>query len=260
MRRGQTAVSLLETVIALFLLLGAFTFLAQMYRQSFTYLKQTQREAEANLFAGNVLNELRGWARTPANYQDPLWTSWASVTNSLFPDFEARVKKSARPTLVPCWSIEQQVINPADRVLMSSALVRAQVEVLWRGQLLHTLDTTIAEPERLVRVVNPVVVTAQTAVPSPLPRDQEVEFVAQLVDGSGQPINDVEFSWSVEAGTGNATFSNQSRDTRSATLKNAYLTRGGVTYYTGGSCRVQAKARYFGIEYVGQTANIGLQP
>jgi hypothetical protein len=257
-RTKITGLSLLETLVALFLLLGAFTVLALMYQQSFHYLRRADKQARANLLADNLLAEIREWAAVPANFQQATWAAWANVTRPEFPEFKASLTKSLLPQLSPCTSLELPW-PVAERVVMHSTLALVTLEVSEGGQSVSTVVSTIAEPERRLRGADPVEVTPVGPVPSPLPVDAEVEWTATLFDNAGQPIDDVNFTWTVQAGTGNATL-RPARDQRSATLKNVYVSRSGVAHYKGGNCRVSAVATYHGLEVEGLSGVIGLSP
>lgn len=257
-RAKGTGLSLLETLVALFLLLGAFTVLALMYQQSFHYLRRADRQARANLLAENLLAEIREWAAVPANFRQATWTAWANVTRPEFPEFKATVTKNSLPQLSPCTSLETPW-PVAERGVMQNTLALVTLEVSEGGQSVSTVVSTIAEPERRLRGTDPVEVTPIGPVPSPLPKDAEVEWTATLFDNTGQPIDDVNFTWTVQAGTGNATL-RAARDQRSATLKNVYVSRSGVVYHKGGNCRVSAVANYRGLEVEGLSSVIGLSP
>jgi hypothetical protein len=246
-------------MISLFLLLGAFTFLVVMYKQSFSYLQRAEREARASLFAENTLSEVREWAADPVHFSDTNWAPWASVTRPEFPDFEARVRKRLLPQTTPSLALEAPW-PAAQQARLSESLAQIELSVLWRGQVINQVVSSISEPERQVAPTPAVVVAVVGVLPSPLPKDGEVELQAQLLDTGGDEIADVNFLWAVEPGTGNASIVNLSRDGRRATLRNVYIARSGAVYYAGGICQVSALAKYRGLEYEGLSPDVTLAP
>jgi hypothetical protein len=255
---GKVGLSLLEAVIALFLLLAAFTLVAELYSRSLSHLRLVDRNTRAASFASNVQNEIRDWASTPANYRSDPWTPFQAYGDSDYPDFQARAAVDRAVLPASCSSFELGVPS-ADRALMRDSCRRVEVEILWRSQSLFSFVTLVPEPALTVRSSDPVVVRPQGGIPGSLARDQEVTFEADLMTDS-DPIADVEFVWSVEPGTGNATIEKVSRDGRQAVLKNVYRPRFGSEVHTGGHCRLKATAVYRCTEYRGLSDDLELAP
>jgi hypothetical protein len=255
MRNPRRGLSLLETVIGLFLMLGAFTFLMAMYRQSTGYLVKAEREARATLLADNVLAELRGWASIWSNYSQPTWTSWSSVTRPGFSGLEVRVEKRSQVLNAPDQGIES-AWPVSERIVMAKSVEHVRLQVWSTGRMLVETYATIVEPERVVHATNPVRIVV---VGSPsIPPNGELTFRAGLYDEDDAEIEDVSFVWNVEPGTGNATLREVARDGRSAVMQNVYQLRGGVAVVTGGNCRMSAAARYRAQRFSGTSEEIAL--
>lgn len=235
----------METVISLFLMLGVFTFTMEMYSRSLNHLSRVDRQARATRFADNVMTEIRVWARDPDNFRSPQWNRFRSVSDPDFPGFEARTRVDLVEKFASTRELETQ--RPASRqVKMSETFKRVELEVLWDGTSLFEIATLLAEPARQPHATEPVVVTPLSPLGTGLPPEGTASFKAVLVDTSGEEIEDVKFSWSVEPVTGNGTITDQTRDGLEGTLTNVYIVPPGSRIYVPGTCRVVASAQYFG--------------
>jgi Tfp pilus assembly protein PilV len=258
-RLSCRGISLLETVIAIFILLTAFTFVAALYASSLSHLREAESKEEANRLLLNTMDDLRVWARDPANYASAVWAPYLSVTDSGFPDFEVRVQTSPVRIAASCDAFEAS--KPvSERVTLNDSAKRVTAEVRHKGRVLTQLTTILPEPERTIRVADPIVVQPISGLSIPLAREEEAVFQATLIDSAGDAVNDVSFSWAVVPSTGNASIFevNPARD--QGTLKNTNHYYAGPVYYTGGKCRVEATATYQGIQYTGLSDEIELAP
>lgn len=254
--RANRGLTMMETVLGLFLLVSAFTFVAGLYNHSLGHLQKVERNAYAAQFSRSVFSELRAWAREPGNYLG----SWpTTLTDPDYPGFEARLTVSDVELMSACTDFESTIPSP-QQVLMTSSCRRVQAQILFEGSQVFTVTSLIKEPERTPSDTTPVVVSARGALPTPLDREATIEFEARLLDESGAEIPDVHFSWSVEPIDGNATIKEVARNGTVATFENVYILRRGSRIFTGGKCKVAASVQYFGETYRGTSEEIELSP
>lgn len=254
---GNRGVSLLETVIALFILLGVLTFTLELYSRSLQSQAKVEKNERAAFFADNVLSQLRHWARDSANFRSDPWTRFTNYTEPEFPGFSAQVRTRWAPVLTPCTS--QESPRPADRQRWLRETVKtATAEIFYEGEPLFEVTTLVNEPKRVPATTDPVVVEAVGGAPAQLDPDAEQRYTAKLVDDSGREIEDVMFSWSVQPLSGNAFIAQSARDGSWGELVNAYPIPPAQRVYTGGACQAIATVRYAGVEYRGLSPQIGL--
>jgi type II secretory pathway pseudopilin PulG len=248
--------SLVETVVALFVLLSAFTFVAALYNQSLSHHRNVERKEEATRFLSNTLEEVRAWAGQPANYLLPTWAPFSSVTDPRFPEFEVRVEVASANLSGSCDSLEQAK-DPADRVLLTGSARLVTATVLDRGREIQSVSTLIIEPDRAAQTVE---VFPVPATPATLGREAEAVFEARLLDVDGEVIPDVSFNWAVVPSTGNASISSVNSGLGQGTLRNTNSYYAGPVYYTGGKCLVEASTSYRGVQYIGLSDEVQLAP
>jgi hypothetical protein len=255
--RCQRAVSLLEAVIAVFLLLAVLTFTLDLYSRSLGYLSKSERNGRAASFADNVLSELRNWAGDIANFQQDPWVPFVTFTDPDYPGFQANVTTKLSPAMSPC--SDQERDRPSDRqVIMSTTLKVATVDISFEGEPLFKVSALLSEPQRQVALTNSVVVEPVGSPPASLPPDATQRYKAKLLDAGGEEIKDVKFAWSVQPLTGNASISEQARDGSWGDLTNVYIVPPGDRIYVGGQCQALASATYCGKRYQGRSAAIAL--
>ncbi len=246
--------SLVETILAVFILVIAVSFTALSFHRSLRYQNTIQRKAQGIAFSETIVDQVREWAQTPANFGGP-WTAWNSVTLPDYPGFEARVREGWTPLTAPCTQIALGKLV-TDRQLMANSMKQLDVSILYNGQVEFQFQAFVGEPERLAVSV---LVTPVSGIPDPLVRDGIVEFQAQALDSSGNSIPDVFFLWSSDPITGNGTVISTGRG-QTANLANLYLAPDGATRYSGGQVRVKALCKVRGREVSGFSSPVNLQP
>jgi Tfp pilus assembly protein PilV len=258
--------SLLETMLAIFLLLTVLTFVLELYCRSFQNLTKVEQTFQATAFARDTLEEVRVWARDPVHFSQPTWAPFANVTDSRYPDFAIQTEVAAAELNAACTAFEDG-LNAADRLTMPNSARTVTLSVIHRGVAIFELSSLIAEPERRLAAMNPVRVVANPVAPDPVAVDGEVEFQASLLDSAGAQITDVEFTWSVLPGPevptagirpGNGMIVRVSRDGTKAVFKNRYERTDGTVDHTGGVCRVVANAKYFAATQRGRSVDLRL--
>ena len=257
--RTERGFSLVESVVGLFILLTAFTFVATIYNHSLSHLKGIERREGATQFLSNTLEELRSWARDPANYSQPTWAPFTNVVDPNFPGLEVRITTEPANLAASCDTLEQAKL-PADRVSLSNSAKLVTARVFYQGNETNKVSTLISEPERTVHPTDPVEVTEISAVTTPLAREAEIRFEAKLLAADGTVIPDVNFNWAVVPSTGNASISQVSSSGEQGTLRNSNTYYAGPVYYTGGRCKAEASTVYRGVQYIGFSNDVELAP
>lgn len=254
-RRLRTAgLSLLETLLSLFVLLSAFVIVMSLFIRSSDYLVNVERKVMAVTFGETVLEDLRAWAKDYSNYSSD-WSAKADVTLLEFPGFKARVSAAHPVVPSPCGYLE--LSKPAaEQTLMQNSFRDLTLVVSFEGSAQLSLQTRLAEPARAVREVS----IREVSGGSSLSPGGEATYQASLLDTSGQEIDDVSFRWTVEPISGNGSAITQEPDTSLGVVKHAYVGNDGVSRFVPGSCRLRAVARYRAVEYVGLSSQVELLP
>lgn len=246
--------SLVETILAVFILVIAVSFSALSFHRSMQYQGSIQRKAQSVAFSELVLDQVREWANDPAHFTGS-WAGWASVSNSAYPGFEARITAIDQTLVAPATQLSLAVA-PANRQLMTNSMKNLEVTIFYSGRTESQFQALIGEPERLAARVT---VTPVVGIPDPLGRDSTVEFRASALDSAGNSIPDVFFQWTSNPLSGNGTVVATGRG-QTANLVNAYQAIDGVTRYTGGQVSVRALCIVRGREVSGLSAPVNLQP
>lgn len=247
--------SLLETVLALFVLISAFTVVLTLFLRSNQSLVQIEEKALAVAFSETVLDDLRVWARDYDNW-DSGFGPWSATTLPQYPGFTARVSASVPTVLTPCTQLE--VGKPtAEQREMRDSFRDLEIIVEHRNVEVFRLHTRLAEPERMVKEVVVTLVSGNSSL-SP---GQKATYKAELVDKDGKLIEDVSFHWSVLPDEdGNGTIRNSKTNYSEAELENVFVGVDGMTRYITGRCRLNTVARYRGREYFGQSQAVTMVP
>jgi Tfp pilus assembly protein PilV len=248
------AVSLAEAIVAIFLIVSAVMVSTSLFHSGLRYTRMTQTRAMAGMYGRKVMQEIRSWARQPANY-DSDWSTYqgAELVDPDYPGFVARVAclAAGREALSPSLGLEEMYGARAYRLPRASVPVR--VNVAWgQPEQTLTLMSLVGEPERELDEDPTVVIQRVSGPAGPVPPRAEVGFTAQLRDSNGDPIPGIRFSWSLLPVTGNATLLKGSlpRDGSAMTLKHEYewnpLMSPPQVGPISGEVRLEAVCRYRG--------------
>ncbi len=284
--------SLVETVLAYFLLAGAIYLIVGLFHGGLRAHSRSQRLTEAARVAESTLARVRAWASDPIHFSSP-WSGYNGVTfaDPDLPGYQVRV--DCRPPspdsldlFSPCRSLEASYLALGIDRCMKASVVPVRIQVSWGRSYQDqvTVWTHIAEPERALAASptlvggeltippgpapHPLVVRRVGGPPDPVPRNGEVEFEAQLNDARGIPIRDVMFEWYVVPVTGNATLVDSQLDPaqpRSGTTRRvrhcyAQNPSTGAWRYAPGAIRLRARARYHGVEVLQLSEEVVLGP
>lgn len=267
----QRAVTLPETVIALFILTSAFIVTAALFDRAIRYQSVIERRVLAVQLAQKRLDQLRIWARTSTggssfnfDQSDSGWETALASTDPDYPGFTVSFRVQNQVLYSPCTSMEQPLesIDPTLSRRMNNSARKVKVTVTDDGTGASTeLVTLVADPTRDLDLV-----TLQVTTPGPDPLEPSgnvwtpnagstVEFSVAGYRADGTQVPDLFFDWYAIPLGGNGTIQ-PSRDGRTAMLINGVRTTFGLgTISTGGKVTVAAHGSYRGHGQPPQTWN-----
>jgi type II secretory pathway pseudopilin PulG len=247
--------SLLETVIALFILVSAFAIVATLFFRSNRALVQIEEKAVAVAFAETVLDDIRVWARDPIHFATG-WGTWSDVQMSEFPNCRARVTAVTPSTYTPCTQLESGKPAPQQREMLST-FRDLEIVVEYQDREVFRLHTRIAEPDRRADSVEVVLLSGSSS----LGAWDTATYQARLIDDTGNVIEDVSFHWSMLPDEkGNGTVRGLNTSYAEGQVTNVFRGFDGVDRQITGPCRAEAVARYRGLEISGQSELMDMLP
>jgi type II secretory pathway pseudopilin PulG len=152
-RSRTRAFSLLEAVIAMFLLSFCALSVLELTQSGFVAQKRNQEIAKANLVAQSVIADMRIWAEDINNYKG----TWAPYNRTFvppdFPEYSvtARAQAAGRPLDSPCAELESQwEPTTQGKRTMPDAIVPVELIVSWSPKERDsvTILTYVGEPRR----------------------------------------------------------------------------------------------------------------
>lgn len=196
-RARTSAFSLVEAVIAIFLLSYAALSVLSLTQSGFVAQKRNQEIARANLVAQSVISDIRIWAENIDNYK----SSWSpynrTFTPTGYPEYKVTVRSAASGRAIesPCAELESQwATTDGQSRTMPNAIVPVEVKITWsddsRDQL--TVLTYVGEPRR-----DPSTITFEVTGPSPsaVGVDQKARYEMSAKDTSGRGVDNLMFLW-----------------------------------------------------------------
>jgi hypothetical protein len=278
-RAGRPGFTLLETIIASFLLLMGFLVSLQVFDAAIRYEASAETKSLAVLTASNKLEEIGAWNTQnhyPAGsipFSD--WSHYQGVVSSdiLNPQFTITVTcLPVAPLFTPCTTFESVylpagplVLSPTvtvanDTRTMPNCLEQVVVNVNLGSQSFNW-TAMFAPPPANFAALNPQVVVSDASGASlsgsSLGHDQTINAVTKLVDAGGNTIDGATFSWLV-LGPGNGVLT-ATRDGREAAFVNHFFVKGTKKIYLDGEvCQLQAQAFFMGHEVTGSSGPITL--
>ena len=266
-RRRPHAVTLMEAVIASFLLLSAFLVVVNLFNSGLGHMSRTENQQLAAMLAERELERMRIWSETlngtQYNYTSPGLASF-SVSVADYPGFAVATRVTPTGLYSGCSNMEQAIASVAPlrqpRYLPGQAS-KVVVTVSWaNGQKSLKLASLFSEPA-LRFSANPINISGGSTSLAP---DGSADFSASAVDSNGQPINGLMFSWSLLPIDGAGTL-DAARDGSTARLTNRiygppfnapdYV---GTVVHTGGTCQLQVSAMYHGKVFSANTSVVNL--
>lgn len=239
--------SLLETIISLFLMVAATLIVTQLFHTSLRHGNVTERRLLGAFLCDGKIEEIRAWASDPDNYEGT-WAPYDNVTTTdpEYTDYQITTTLSNPSRLSPATDLES--IHPVgDRKEVNESLRGVTVTCVWGTRPVDRLEvsTLVSAPPREWHATNPLEIT-QTSSVSPWSRDLTNSFRVRGFDENGREIQDITFHWDVVAMDGNATVASSSRDGREAVIGNWIFGFTGARLYRPGNADVVVTARFGG--------------
>jgi hypothetical protein len=215
-----------------------------------------QEETLGLSLARKTLDEVRAWARVPANYDSASWSVYNTTmaADPDYPGFSTVVNveaPGALPLFSPCTAFESALPVPQQRVMPTARAV-IQVVVTWSDPVGRnvTLVTQVGRPAG--GPLTNVTVSRSAGPADPVPENDIVNFVAQPTDAGGNLMPDVLCEWWVvsEGGSASITTTNGPLDSSDVNVTNG-VPVGVFIEYSAGPCTVFALARVQGISQQG---------
>lgn len=248
MHRGYT---ILETVVATFILAGAVLMLLATFDAGLKNLQASTQLSKALLLAQSDLDRVRGWCQDPGHFHNPAsfpsMGSFAAISGSS--GFESRVDLLSRACYSPDWTSEMLHL-PSERRELTASTLQASVTVRWGlgANRQVQLAATLAEPNCGWSLTQPIriVMTPATAT---LAQGEVRQFTATAYDQANRAMPGITFSWMVLASSSDGSLQNQSRDGhRVEFIHQLKKPGGGTTYGAPGEVWVLCRGRFWGVE------------
>ena len=214
---GRRGLSLIETLIALFIITFAVLEMAALFHSALEGSKRASQVSLASTIASKRMAEVIYWAGDGNNFSN--WTSidGAEGPDTQFPDFLVRSDSEMSTQYSPCSLTELQFPLGQQR-LLSSSLRKVRVRVTWapsgpRDKI--ELFSLVGAPAPILDQIK-----INETIPSPVGSfGTSLPLTAEGLDPLGRPIADLFFAWTLSPGTGNAELT-EGRDGRSSQLRN----------------------------------------
>jgi Tfp pilus assembly protein PilV len=258
--------SLLEAIIALFLLSGSLLVLLALFQSALNDTGRAATRQTAVVVAEKTLDGLRAQASQSPGYDS--WSSSPPLTTATadadYPLYKVQAQWNPAKLYSPCSSTELGAYPTDPRVLTSSAY-KVKLTVSWSATDSVAVTTLIGDPVRSLATnstSNPfptLHVSPVGSLANPLARNAVQQFSVTATDGAGNPVHDLLVDWYVATSTGNAVLSQDRRGTM-VNATNGILLPSQPTLYTGGAVTVMARARLWGYEQAGISAPMQLTP
>lgn len=240
--RPRSGFSLVETIIATFILVGAALVAMQLFDVAIRSAGATQDETLALMLARERMGRIQRWAAQAESSRLNFNGAWTDEAPAAHP-IHARFRVGARswPHVLHSPARALQGAHP-----MSQSARLVKVTVQWRsaglgavlgGDREVSLVGVVGEPPRRMTDLQ-VSLVQPTVLASPLGANQYVVFQAVGRDAGGT-IPDLRFRWYVDRGTGSGTVSRSTSD--QGQLFNYVTLPSLQRRATGGQCRVKAR-------------------
>lgn len=230
----RAAFSLVEAVIASFLLLTSLLVVAALVDSSLRTQAKAEQYLVASTIASNELDKLRGYATRYGMRQLDGFHSQKFPSES---DSSYQVSLSVVPhnLVLPNSSLELSVPDSAKKVFRNSARF-IKVSVAWSETPGDSVDITSLVSDWQGR-------DFEVKVNAEGPKEVEANKTLPLKATSGD-IDDLVYTWYVEPLTGLGSIQEVSRDGQKALYANQYRTPANRYITYPGECRVVARAKF----------------
>jgi hypothetical protein len=250
---SASGVSLLETLFALFLLTGASLLVVVLFHSGLQRSRLAYVEAEARIVARDVLADLRSRAQDGELMRPSDLSSFrANYRHPDLPHLQVEVFAEMGSLYSPS-SGEEAEYDESERRIMSESAAKVEVKVSWdEGKRHLRVISLIGEsPKSIERV--------EVLGAGPIAGGESAIFTASAYDQNGDKIEDAFFVWWVDPLTATGTVI-PTHDTRTALLLNQSRAADGSTATSVGDCRLAVLSSYDGMEVIGYSDTITMQP
>ena len=188
-------VSLLETLLALFLLTGASLLLVVLFHSGLQRSRLAHVEAQARIIAQDALAEVRAKTMT-GSFRIPqdLNSVETSYPHPDLPSMRVDIRAETQVLASPSTGEEAPY---AEKRLLSHSAAKVEVKVSWDSGFFRLVSLVGESP----RVLENVVVSGK----GPISAGQGASFTVEAFDEAGQKIEDAFFVWWVDPLTANGT-------------------------------------------------------
>lgn len=256
MRRGF---SLAETVLAMFIMVGAMVVFGLLMHSMLNYGARAQQRAMAALAAQNKLEEIRNWANSGGNFFGAWPYANQTSTDPAFPGVTLLSQVEDQQLISPCTELEKN--NASPRAIVQSCK-KVRVTAAWPqdgGQPIRVV-TLMAAPNR---TPNPSL-SVSGAIPGTLSANASFVASVSAVDSTGRPLHDLVFQWAslpTGASPGNGTAIALNGNGTRGRFTNSFQPQvGGPAVIVPGSCKLGVIAFYRGQILQGDSGAFVLQP
>lgn len=236
--------SLLETVIAFFIIAGGLAVITGIYA---TTMGTQASDVEASVLvtlAESRLAELRASSTDFSGYQS-LSSSNGTVATTNPTGYQVETVVSDDSVPYPCAGMQT--------IIYSASYKKIVVRVTASGGRSLALTSLIGEPRR---DAGTVVVDGPPAGTT-LAKDADADFVARLEASDGTPIRDVQFRFYIDFGRGYGRLEEQP-DGFTVKFWNQIVNLAPPNLYTGNEVSIVARTFYAGQEYRGVSGSLDL--
>lgn len=258
--------SLIETIIASFVLVAAFFVVSRLFHTGLQYASKMESRVEAVQIAEQRMAELRRWAK-----EAHTWNGFPNAeTNPNYPRYLIATSLEERSLFAPSTELERAWPDDNRREMTNVARL-ATVVVKWGGRGRYSMTALITRgtpswrdsvPENRAR--DEIVI--EGSIPASVGPNQEVRLTAVGYDENDRKIPGLFFHWSVEPvyGGGNPGIGRVQlvrRDGTEVIFTNQVRRRDLMNQPwtpSNGQCRVTCYAVYNGVQRICETEEINL--
>lgn len=244
-RRGLT---LVECLVAIFIITFAILIMAALFRSALDAARRANKVALATTIASKRM------AQIVYDAQDPLqFANWSALDgspfqDSQFPDFKVTTASEFETQYSPCSQTELGYPVAQQRRLTSS-LRKVRVQVSWSSSPRDSVSliNLIGAPTLELSSVG-----LNESIPDPMLAISNQSLTVYAHDSTGANIPDLFYDWRLDPETGNGELV-VSRDGRSATVTNRIYDQD-LGYITApGSAQLELRAQLGGLAQFSQT-------
>jgi Tfp pilus assembly protein PilV len=245
-KRSCQGLSMLETIIAFFIIVSALLVIAQLFHTSLKHGQITESRLIGATLCDRKLEEIRAWAGDPDNFEGS-WVPYDNVTSTYpgFGNYRIRTTLSTPALWTPTSQLES--VHPAvNQRTITKSTKGVTVECQWGPNANQTIKlvTLVAAPPRAWSSTLALEITGPG--PNPLPRDATATYTVKGYDENNRELEDLTFNWVVVPMEGNGVRASTRRNGKEATIGNWLYGLGGVRIYRPGDVQFTVNARYNG--------------